>query len=103
MVWSERERFSPPLCTNSSLLCLWEHRGGFNIALGMLPTSFGQFFSNFWLYKRLVYYLQGFFLGTFIWTCHNENKDVIVLEGNKEMFDNIFKLLTNERFDGLLD
>jgi hypothetical protein len=36
------------------------------IALGMLPTSFGQFCSNFWLYKRLVYYLQGFFLGTFI-------------------------------------
>ncbi len=73
------------------------------IALGMLPTSLGQFCSNFWLYKFLVHYLQGFFLGTFIWTCHNENKDVIVLERNKEMFDNLFMLLANERFDGLID
>jgi hypothetical protein len=28
------------------------------IGFGMLPTSLGQFCSNFWLYKFLVHYLQ---------------------------------------------
>lgn len=33
------------------------------IGLGMLPIWLGQFCSNFWLYKFLVHYLQGFFWG----------------------------------------
>jgi 3-methyladenine DNA glycosylase Tag len=34
--------------------------------------------------------------GTFIRTCHNENKKVLALEGNKEIFDNFIMSLTNE-------
>jgi hypothetical protein len=34
-------------------------------------------------------------IGTSIWACHNENKKVLALEGNKEIFDNIIKPLAN--------
>lgn len=34
--------------------------------------------------------------GTFIRAWHNENKKVLALEGNKEIFDNVIMPLANE-------
>lgn len=38
-------------------------------------------------------------LGTSIRTCHNENKKVLALEGNKEFFDNVIMPLANEHLN----
>ncbi len=35
-------------------------------------------------------------LGTSIWACHNENKKILTLEGDEEIFDNVIMPLANE-------
>jgi hypothetical protein len=74
-----------------------------NTSIDMLPCSIESILL-FIACKKIYHDLHNFplVIGTSIHVCHNKNKH-IALEGDKDIFDNIFKPLANERPNDELD
>ncbi len=68
-----------------------------NIGIDMLPCLIESILL-FITCKFIYHDLHNFplVIGTYIQVCRNENKHVLALEGDKDIFDNILKPLANE-------